>query len=189
MDSGGWLGRVEARHSEARACEPADLEGHCLGETKAAREELLHTIQELEEEAGQPRPHGASSEAPRELVFQRGGHEGLPGIRGDYSSRTQHQVDLLEDEDSDAEEVEAGRPRPHEASGEAPRELVPQGGKREGSPGAGSGGFSRAQRQADLSWIADAAVSKKRRLPSGSEGANKAKRKPAQCPSCEARTH
>jgi hypothetical protein len=30
---------------------------------------LLHTIQETEEEAGRPRQHGASSEAPRELVL------------------------------------------------------------------------------------------------------------------------
>jgi hypothetical protein len=151
--------------SEARVSEPANLEGHRLGETEAAREELLHTVQEPEEEAGQPRPHGASSEAPRELVFQHGEHEGSPGIKGNDSSRMQHQADLLGDEDRDAEEVKAGQPRPHGASGEAPRELVLQGDEREGSPG----GCRRAQRQVDLSRRAGAAVSKKRRLPSGSK--------------------
>jgi hypothetical protein len=54
MDSGGWPERVEARHSEARASEPADLEGHWLGETEAARKELLRTVQEPGEEAGWP---------------------------------------------------------------------------------------------------------------------------------------
>jgi hypothetical protein len=91
------------------ASKPADLEGHQLGETKAAPEELLRTVQEPEEEAGQPQPWGASSKASRELVRQ--------------------------------------------------------GDEREGSPG----GCRRAQRQVDLSLRAGAAVSKKRRLPSGSK--------------------
>jgi hypothetical protein len=88
--------------------ELANLEGHQLGETKASLEELLHTLQELEEEVGRPRPHGASSEASRELVFQSGKHEGSPGIGGNESSRMQHQVNLHRDEDRDVEEVEAG---------------------------------------------------------------------------------
>ncbi len=80
--------------------------------------------------------------------------------------------------------MEAERPRPGRASSEAPREQVLQGGEPEGLPG----GCRRVQRQVDLSWRAGATVSKKRRLPSGSERASEAKRRPAQCPSCEART-
>ncbi len=80
--------------------------------------------------------------------------------------------------------MEAGPPRPNRATGAAPRELVLQGDEREGSQGV----CSRAQCQVALSQRVDAAVSRKRRLPSGSERANEAKRKPAQCPSCEART-
>jgi hypothetical protein len=125
VDSGGWLERVEAGHLKAWASEPADLASHWLGETEDAPEELPHTIQEPEEEAGRPRPHGASSEAPREQVLQ--------------------------------------------------------GGEREGSPGS----CRRAQRQVDLSRRAGAAVSNKRKLPSGSERASEAKRRPAQRPSCE----
>jgi hypothetical protein len=37
-----------ARRSEVRVSEPADMEGHHLRETKAARVELLHTAQEPE---------------------------------------------------------------------------------------------------------------------------------------------
>ncbi len=59
-----------------------------------------------------------------------------------------------------------------------------RGGEREGLPG----GCRRAQRQVDLSRSAGAAVSKKRRLPSGSKRASKAKRRPTQRPSCKART-
>ncbi len=59
-----------AMGSEARVSEPADLEGHWLGETEAAREELLHTTQEPEEEAGRPRPHEAPGKALRELESQ-----------------------------------------------------------------------------------------------------------------------
>jgi hypothetical protein len=86
----------EAPHegAEARVSKPANLEGHRLGETKVAREELLHTAQELEEEAGRTRPHGASSEAPRELVSQGGEREGSPGVRGGVCGRAQCQVDL-----------------------------------------------------------------------------------------------
>jgi hypothetical protein len=65
---------------------------------------------------------------------------------------------------------------------------VPQGCKQDCSPEFGCGVCNRAQCQADLSWAVDAAVSKKRRLPSGRERATKVKRMPAQCPSCEART-
>jgi hypothetical protein len=117
-------------------------------------------------------------------VFQCGEHEGSPGLGGDDSSRTQHQADLRRDEGRDTEKVEAERPRPRGASSEAPREQVLQGDEREGSPG----GYRRAQRQVDLSQGAGAAVSKKRRMLSGSERASEAKRRPAQCPSCEART-
>jgi hypothetical protein len=46
----------------------------------------------------------------------------------------------------------------------------------------------RAQRQVDLSRRAGTAVSKKRKLPSGSERASEKKRRPAQRPSCKART-
>jgi hypothetical protein len=47
---------------------------------------------------------------------------------------------------------------------------------------------AEVQCQVDLLQRADVAVSKKRILPSGSRQANDAKQKPAQCPSCEART-
>ncbi len=44
MDSGGSPEGVEARHLEAWASEPADLERHWLGETEDASEELLRTL-------------------------------------------------------------------------------------------------------------------------------------------------
>jgi hypothetical protein len=44
MDSGGSPEGVEARHLEAWASEPADLERHWLGEIKDASEELLRTV-------------------------------------------------------------------------------------------------------------------------------------------------
>ncbi len=74
--------RVEAGHSEAWASQPADLARHWLGETEDASEELLRTVQGPGEEAGRPRLQGESSEAPRELVFQRGEHEGSTRTRG-----------------------------------------------------------------------------------------------------------
>ena len=52
LDSGGWLGGVEAGHSEAWASKPADLARHWLGETEDVLKELLRTVQEPEEEAG-----------------------------------------------------------------------------------------------------------------------------------------
>jgi hypothetical protein len=54
MDYGGSPEGVEARHSEAWASEPAELERHLLGETEDASEELLCTVQEPGEEAGRP---------------------------------------------------------------------------------------------------------------------------------------
>ncbi len=69
-------------------------------------------------------------------------------------------------------------------SSEAPREQVLQGGEHEGSPGS----CRRAQHQVNLSRRAGTAVSKKRKLPLGSELASEAKWRPAQHPSCEART-
>jgi hypothetical protein len=99
--------RVEAGHSEAWASEPADLARHWLGETEDASEELLRTVQEPGEKAGRPRPHGASIEAPGELAFQHGEHEGSLGRVGDDGSRRQHQAGLCGDEDRDAEVVEA----------------------------------------------------------------------------------
>ncbi len=184
MDSGGSLGRVEARHSEAWAIEPDDLERHWLGETEDASEELLHTFQEPGEKVGRPRPHGASGGAPRELVFQHSEHEDSLGRKGNDNSRAQHQADLHGDEDRDVEMVEAERPQLHGVSSEALREQVLQGDEGEGWPCS----CKRAQRQVDLSRRAGRAVSKKRKLPSGSERASEAKRRPAQCPSCEART-
>jgi hypothetical protein len=83
------------------------------------------------------------------------------------------------------EAVEAERPRPHGYSSEAPREQVLQGGEREGWPGS----CRRAQHQVDLSLRAGTVVSKKRRLPSGSERSSEAKQRPAQHLSCEARTY
>jgi hypothetical protein len=71
---------------------------------------LLRTAQEPEEEAGRPRLQGESSEAPRELVFQRGEHKGSSELGGDDSSRTQHHADLHRNEDRHTETVEAERP-------------------------------------------------------------------------------
>ncbi len=95
-------------------------------------------------EAGQTRQHGASSEAPRELVLQFSEHEGSPGVGGDDSSRTQHQADLHKDEGYDAEKVETGRPRPHEESGElqvswCSKEMNARATRRPGRPVAESG--------------------------------------------------
>jgi hypothetical protein len=96
-------------HSEAGVRGQAELEGHRLGDMYlGCPKELLHTIQETGEEAGRPRQHVASSEAPRELVLHFSEHEGSPGVGGDDSSRTQHQVDLHKDEGYDAEKVETG---------------------------------------------------------------------------------
>jgi hypothetical protein len=67
----------------------------------------------------------------------------------------------------------------------APRDQGLQGGKREGWPGS----CKRAQRQVDLSRRAGTAMSKERRLPSGSERSSEAKGRPAQRLSCEARTY
>jgi hypothetical protein len=117
-------------------------------------------------------------------VSQWGEHEGSPGLGGDDISRTQHPEDLRRNKNRDVEKVETERPRPRAASSKAPGEQVLQRDEREGSPGS----CRRAQRQVDLSQRAGAAVSKKRRLPSGSERASEAKRRPAQRPSCEART-
>ncbi len=211
MDSGGRPGGVEAGHSEAWASKPADLERHWLGETEDAPKELLRTVQEPGEEAGQPRveaghseawareladqgpgeeagrprPRGESSKAPRELVFEGSEHEGSSDFRGGNSSRTRHHAGLHRNEDRHKEAVEAERPRLHGASSEAPREQVLQGGEREGWPGS----CKRAQRQVDLSWRAGTAVSKKRRQPSGSERSSEAKRRPAQFLSCKARAY
>ncbi len=125
-----------------------------------------------------------SGEAPGELAFQHGEHEGSLGREGDDGSRTQHQAGLCGDEDRDAEVVEAEWSQPHGVSSKAPREQVLQGDESEGWPGS----CKRAQRQVDLSQRAGTAVSKKRKLPSGSGGACEAKQRPALRPSCKART-
>jgi hypothetical protein len=118
-------------------------------------------------------------------VFQRGEQEGSSKLRGDCSSRTRHQADLHRDEDSHAEKVEVERPQPCGASSEAPREQVLPGSRERGLTRYSC---RRVQRQVDLSQRAGAAVSKQRRLPSGSERASEAKRRPAQRPSYKART-
>ncbi len=118
-------------------------------------------------------------------MFQRGEHEGSSELGGGNSSQTRHHADLHRGESRLKEAVEAKRPRPLEASSGAPREQVAQGGEREGWPGS----CRRAQHQVDLSRRAGTAVSKKRRLPSGSERWREAKRRPAQRLSCEARTY
>ncbi len=121
MDSSGWPGGVEAGHSEAWASDPADLARHWLGETEDDSGELLRTVQEPEEEAGQPQQQEEFSEAPRELTIQRGEHEGSSELGGDDSSRTRHHADLHRNKDRNKEKVEAERPPPHGASSEAPR--------------------------------------------------------------------
>ncbi len=78
-------------------------------------------------------------------MFQRGEHEGSPGLGGDDSSRM-HQADLHRDGDHDAEMVKAEQPRPHGVSSEASREQVLQGDERQGSPGS----CRIAQPQVDL---------------------------------------
>jgi hypothetical protein len=98
-------------------------------------------------------------------VPQRSEPEGSPGLGADDISRTRHQADLRKDEGRDMEIVEAEQPQPHGASNEASREKVLQGDESEGSPGS----CRRAQHQVDLLQRAGAAVSKKRRQPSGSK--------------------
>jgi hypothetical protein len=61
-----------------------------------------------EKEAGQPQPYGMSGEAPMELVFQGGEHEGSPEVGDDNSSGRQRQADLCGDADRNKEELEAG---------------------------------------------------------------------------------
>jgi hypothetical protein len=68
---GGAQQEDAARHSEVRVREPANLEGHEFGETKAAREELLH-IRGLEEEVGPSRPLEAFCEGARGLTRSQG---------------------------------------------------------------------------------------------------------------------
>jgi hypothetical protein len=166
---------VEAGHSEVRAGEAADLERRRLGGTEDASEELPHTVQGPREEVGRPRLQEESSEVPREQVPQGGGN----------GSRTRHHEDLHRSEDRLEEAVEAEQPRPWKASGGVPGERVPQEGERGGWPGS----CRRAQHQANLPRRVGTAVSRKRRLPSGSERWREAKRRPAQRLSCEARMH
>jgi hypothetical protein len=116
-----------------------------------------------------------SSEVSREQAPQGGGD----------GSRTRHHVDLHRSEDRLEEAVEAEQPRPWKASSGVPGERVPQGGERGGWPDS----CRRAQHQADLPRRVGTAVSRKRRLPSGSERWREAKRRPAQRLSCEARRH
>jgi hypothetical protein len=118
-------------------------------------------------------------------MFQSDEHEGSSELGGGNSSRTRHHADLHRSESRLKEAVEAEPPRPHGASSGAPREQALQGGEREGWPGS----CRRAQHQVDLSRRAGTAVSKKRRLPSGSKRWTEAKRRPAQRPSCEARMY
>jgi hypothetical protein len=166
---------AEAGHSEVRAGEAADLERRRLGGTEDASEELPHTVQGPREEVGRPRLQEESSEVPREQVPQGGGN----------GSRTRHHEDLHRSEDRLEEAVEAEQPRPWKASGGVPGERVPQEGERGGWPGS----CRRAQHQANLPRRVGTAVSRKRRLPSGSERWREAKRRPAQHLSCEARMH
>ena len=166
---------VEAGHSEVWASEPADLERHWLGGTEDASKELPHAVQGPREEVGRPRLQEESSEVPREQAPQGGGD----------SSQTRHHAGLHRSEDRLEEAVEAERPRPCEASSGVPGERVPQGGERGGWPGS----CRRTQHRANLPRRVGTAVSRKRRLPSGSERWREAKRRPAQRLSCEARMH
>jgi hypothetical protein len=166
---------VEAGRSEVRAGEAADLERRRLGGTEDASEELPHNVQGPREEVGRPRLQEESSEVPREQVPQGDGD----------GSRTRHHEDLHRSEDRLEEAVEAEQPRPWKASGGVPGERVPQEGERGGWPGS----CRRAQHQANLPRRVGTAVSRKRRLPSGSERWREAKRRPAQRLSCEARMH
>jgi hypothetical protein len=74
--------------------ELAVLDWHRFGETEAAWEELLHSAQELEEEAGQPQPHEASGKPSRELLSQGVEREGSPGVGGGACGGVQHLADL-----------------------------------------------------------------------------------------------
>ncbi len=184
VDSDGQPGGVEAGHSEAWAGKPVDPARHWFGETKDASEELPRTVQGPGKEAGRPRLHGAAGEAPGELAFQHGEHQGSLGRGGDDDSRTRHHADLHGNEDHHVEAVKAEQPQPCGASSEAPGEHALQGDKSKGWPGS----CKRAQHQVDLSHRAGIAVPKKRKLPSGSGGAFEAKRRAAQRPSRKART-
>ncbi len=61
-------------------------------------------------EAERPRPHGESSEAPRERVSQCSEHEGSSELEGGNSSRTRHHAGPHGSEDRHEEAVEAERP-------------------------------------------------------------------------------
>ncbi len=82
------------------------------------------------------------------------------------------------------EAVKAEQPQRCGVSSEALGEHALQGDESEGWPGS----CRRTQHQVDLSQRAGTAVSKKRKLPTGSGGACEAKRRPAQRPSRKART-
>jgi hypothetical protein len=120
-----------ARHPEVSASEPTNWKGHWLGETEAARGELLHTTQEGhwlgETEAAQ----GGLLQATQE---------------GHWLGETEAaQGGLLHAAQKPGEK--AGQPRPCGESYEAPGEQRPKGGEHTGSPRDGGSDRSGAQHQ------------------------------------------
>ncbi len=91
---GGAQQEDAVRHSDVGVSEPSNLEGHQLGKTEAAQEELPHSTQEPGEETGQPQPHEESCEAPGELIPQGGKYKGSPRVGGSDCSGRQQQEDV-----------------------------------------------------------------------------------------------
>jgi hypothetical protein len=80
-----------ARRPEIGTSEPTHWEGQWLGETEAARGELLHAAPNPGEQAGQPQPRGESCGAPGEQRPEGGERAGLPRDEGSDRSGARHQ--------------------------------------------------------------------------------------------------
>jgi hypothetical protein len=80
-----------ARRPEIGTSEPTDWKGQRLGETEAARGELLHASPKPGEQAGQPQPCGESCGAPGEQRPEGGEHAGSPRDEGSDPSGARRQ--------------------------------------------------------------------------------------------------
>jgi hypothetical protein len=168
---GGAQQKDAARHPEVGASEPTNWKGHWLGETEAARGELLHTTQEGywlgETEAARgellhttQEGHwlGETEAAQGELLHatQEGHWLGeTEAAQGELLHTTQEGHWLGETEAAlggllhaaPKPGEKAGQPRPRGESYEAPGEQMPQGGEHTGSPRVGGSNCSGARHQ------------------------------------------
>jgi hypothetical protein len=80
-----------ARRPEIGTSEPTDWKGQWLGETKAARGELLPAAPKPGEQAGRPQPRGESCGDPGEQRPEGGEHAGSPRDEGSDRSGVRHQ--------------------------------------------------------------------------------------------------